>query len=136
MANGSNVKIKTGTFNGDDSNSVTIACDFYPDVILVSLDADTTLPGDYRGALADVIWRDAFSMNTFDNGTASLTKLNYNNTAAEGMTDYNESTYATRNVYATVTGSAVTIVHNTGSNVWGYFTTGYTYKYAFIKYTE
>jgi len=136
MANGNNVKIKTGTFNGDDSNSVTIACDFYPDVILVSLDADSTLPVSYVGVCSEAIWRNQYALAIYYNATTGNSKISYPKPVADGMTSYNETTYASREVYATVTGSAVTISNNTGSNAFGKFASGYTYKYVIIKYTE
>ena len=136
MASGGNVRIKTGTFAGNDSRTIVIPCDFIPDIVITSLIADEQTPLTFMGNMYEAIIRDEFSVVRYDNNSSTFGAAVYSTTAAEGMTGLNATGYSTRQAFATADGTAVTIDHNTGTNVWSYYTGGYTYNYMFIKYTE
>ena len=124
------VLIKQGTFVGDGTTTVTIPCDFYPDIIAVSVDGDTTTPVSLNGTVEVFIWRDKTALAAYDNNTSSAVATCYGNTSVIGMTDYNSASPGYRCCYATVTGSSVTIAFNTSL---GSFASGYTFNYVFIK---
>ena len=126
-------QIKTGTFSGNGSKTVTIPCSFIPDIITVSIIADDTMPLTFVGIRFDTFVKGDFAVTAYEVNTANHNLNAYLNTNVNDLIDFNATTYGTRQPYATADGSSVTIDHNTGSNTFGYYASGYTYEYALIK---
>ena len=132
MAGGNVIKIE-GTFSGNGTRSITIPCNFYPDIIYIDLDATGVDLTTYSGILYDFIWKDKCTMSCYDNSTSASATLFYGNDKSLGMADYIANTLANRNCFATVTGSAVTVDRTTTV---GTYKSGYTYNYIFIKFQQ
>lgn len=128
------LKIQKGTFEGDGTKTVTISCNFYPDLILISSAEDTSDDGTFRGILTDFIWRDEFVFSSYDNNASTITGIYYGGVNAQGtMSNYNETTMAYRCCHAVVNGTSITIDRDTTV---GNYMNHHMYKYIFIKLPE
>lgn len=118
-------KKKTGTFTGNGSRSVTVSCDFEPDLVYWYTDPGTSASS---GSVAGLIARDMLASSVYRNNSTS----NSTNTQIQitGM-NTNGSSY---NFKATYANSTVTLYcFSTGSR--SLFRNNASYSYTFVKWT-
>lgn len=122
---GSSVKTATGTFTGNGTRTIDVACTFEPDIVYFTSDPGTTASS---GTVAAIIVRDMMTATRYRNN--STTNSHY---AIPGIDDLNTSgsSYSWRATYAN---SKVTL-YCYSSNARGLLTNGRTYTYTFIKWT-
>ena len=122
---GSSVKTATGTFTGNGTRTIDVACTFEPDIVYFTSDPGTTASS---GTVAAIIVRDMMAATRYRNN--STTNSHY---AIPGIADLNTggSSYSWRATYAN---SKVTL-YCYSSNARGLLTNGRTYTYTFIKWT-
>ena len=122
---GSSVKTATGTFTGNGTRTIDVACAFEPDIVYFTSDPGTTASS---GTVAAIIVRDMMTATRYRNN--STTNSHY---AIPGIANLNTSgsSYSWRATYAN---SKVTL-YCYSSNARGLLTNGRTYTYTFIKWT-
>ena len=122
---GSSVKTATGTFTGNGTRTIDVACAFEPDIVYFTSDPGTTASS---GTVAAIIVRDMMTATRYRN--SSTTNSHY---AIPGIANLNTSgsSYSWRATYAN---SKVTL-YCYSSNARGLLTNGRTYSYTFIKWT-
>ena len=122
---GSPVKTATGTFTGNGTRTIDVACTFEPDIVYFTSDPGTTASS---GTVAAIIVRDMMAATRYRNN--STTNSHY---AIPGIANLNTSgsSYSWRATYAN---SKVTL-YCYSSNARGLLTNGRTYTYKFIKWT-
>ena len=122
---GSSVKTATGTFTGNGTRTIDVACTFEPDIVYFTSDPGTTASS---GTVAAIIVRDMMTATRYRNN--STTNSHY---AIPGIANLNTSgsSYSWRATYAN---SKVTL-YCYSSNARGLLTNGRTYSYTFIKWT-
>ena len=122
---GSSVKTATGTFTGNGTRTIDVACTFEPDIVYFTSNPGTTASS---GTVAAIIVRDMMTATRYRNN--STTNSHY---AIPGIADLNTSgsSYSWRATYAN---SKVTL-YCYSSNARGLLTNGRTYSYTFIKWT-
>lgn len=122
---GSSVKTATGTFTGNGTRTIDVACTFEPDIVYFTSNPGTTASS---GTVAAIIVRDMMTATRYRN--ASTTNSHY---AIPGIADLNSngSSYSWRATYAN---SKVTL-YCYSNNARGLLTNGRTYSYTFIKWT-
>ena len=122
---GSSVKTATGTFTGNGTRTIDVACTFEPDIVYFTSDPGTTASS---GTVAAIIVRDMMTATRYRNN--STTNSHY---AIPEIDDLNSSgsSYSWRATYAN---SKVTL-YCYSSNARGLLTNGRTYSYTFIKWT-
>lgn len=122
---GSSVKTATGTFTGNGTRTIDVACAFEPDLVYFTSDPGTTASS---GTVAAIIVRDMMTATRYRNN--STTNSHY---AIPGIADLNTSgsSYSWRATYAN---SKVTL-YCYSSNARGLLTNGRTYSYTFMKWT-
>lgn len=122
---GSSVKTATGTFTGNGTRTIDVACTFEPDIVYFTSNPGTTASS---GTVAAIIVRDMMTATRYRNN--STTNSHY---AIPGIADLNSngSSYSWRATYAN---SKVTL-YCYSSNARGLLTNGRTYSYTFIKWT-
>lgn len=121
----SSVKTATGTFTGNGTRTIDVACTFEPDIVYFTSDPGTTASS---GTVAAIIVRDMMTATRYRNN--STTNSHY---AIPGIANLNTSgsSYSWRATYAN---SKVTL-YCYSNNVRGLLTSGRTYSYTFIKWT-
>lgn len=119
------VKTVTGTFTGNGTRTIDVACDFEPDLIYVTSNPGTTASS---GTVAFIIARDMMAATRYRNNSTSNSHY-----AMVDIVDMNTSgsSYSWRATYAN---STVTL-YCFSSNARGLLTSGRTYTYTFIKWT-
>lgn len=123
---GSNpVKTKTGTFTGNGTRTIDVACDFEPDLVYVSSDPGTTASS---GTVAFIIARDMMAASRYRNN--STTNSHYAVTPCVNL-NTSGSSYSWRATYAN---SKVTL-YCFSSGTRALLTNGRTYTYKFVKWT-
>ena len=122
---GSSVKTATGTFTGNGTRTIDVACTFEPDIVYFTSNPGTTASS---GTVAAIIVRDMMTATRYRNN--STTNSHY---AIPGIANLNTSgsSYSWRATYAN---SKVTL-YCFSSNARGLLTNGRTYTYKFIKWT-
>lgn len=122
---GSSVKTATGTFTGNGTRTIDVACTFEPDIVYFTSNPGTTASS---GTVAAIIVRDMMAATRYRNN--STTNSHY---AIPGIANLNTSgsSYSWRATYAN---SKVTL-YCYSSNARGLLTNGRTYSYTFIKWT-
>jgi hypothetical protein len=122
---GSSVQTATGTFTGNGTRTIDIACNFEPDIVYFTSDPGTTASS---GTVAAIIVRDLMTATRYRNN--STTNSSY---AAPGIVNMNTngSSYSWRATYAN---STVTL-YCFSNGARGLLTNGRTYTYTFIKWT-
>lgn len=125
VGGGSSVKTATGTFTGNGTRTIDVACAFEPDIVYFTSNPGTTASS---GTVAAIIVRDMMAATRYRNN--STTNSHY---AIPGIADLNTggSSYSWRATYAN---SKVTL-YCYSSNARGLLTNGRTYSYTFIKWT-
>lgn len=122
---GSPVKTKTGTFTGNGTRTIDVACDFEPDLVYVSSDPGTTASS---GTVAFIIARDMMAASRYRNN--STTNSHYAVTPCVNL-NTSGSSYSWRATYAN---SKVTL-YSYSNNARALLTNGRTYTYQFVKWT-
>lgn len=123
---GSNpVKTKTGTFTGNGTRTIDVACDFEPDLVYVTSDPGTTASS---GTVAFIIARDMMAASRYRNN--STTNSHYAVTPCVNL-NTSGSSYSWRATYAN---SKVTL-YSYSNNARALLTNGRTYTYQFVKWT-
>ena len=122
---GSPVKTATGTFTGNGTRTIDVACTFEPDIVYFTSNPGTTASS---GTVAAIIVRDMMTATRYRNN--STTNSHY---AIPDIANLNSngSSYSWRATYAN---SKVTL-YCYSSNARGLLTNGRTYTYKFIKWT-
>lgn len=122
---GSSVKTATGTFTGNGTRTIDVACTFEPDIVYFTSNPGTTASS---GTVAAIIVRDMMTATRYRNN--STTNSHY---AIPDIANLNTSgsSYSWRATYAN---SKVTL-YCYSNNVRGLLTGGRTYTYTFIKWT-
>ena len=122
---GSSVKTATGTFTGNGTRTIDVACTFEPDIVYFTSNPGTTASS---GTVAAIIVRDMMTATRYRNN--STTNSHY---AIPDIANLNTSgsSYSWRATYAN---SKVTL-YCYSSNARGLLTNGRTYSYTFIKWT-
>ena len=122
---GSSVKTATGTFTGNGTRTIDVACTFEPDIVYFTSNPGTTASS---GTVAAIIVRDMMTATRYRNN--STTNSHY---AIPGIADLNTSgsSYSWRATYAN---SKVTL-YCFSNNARSLLTNGRTYTYTFIKWT-
>ena len=123
---GSTVKTKTGTFTGNGTRTIDVACDFEPDLVYFTSDPGTTASS---GTVAAIIVRGMMTATRYRNN--STTNSHY---AIPDITAMNTggSSYSWRATYAS---SKVTL-YCFSSNARTLLTNNRTYSYTFMKWTS
>ena len=119
------VKTATGTFTGNGTRTIDVACAFEPDFVYVTSDPGTT---SSSGTVALIIARDMMAATRYRNN--STTNSHYAVTPCVNL-NTSGSSYSWRATYAN---STVTL-YCYSSNARGLLTNGRTYSYTFIKWT-
>lgn len=119
------VKTKTGTFTGNGTRTIDVACDFEPDLVYVSSDPGTTASS---GTVAFIIARDMMAASRYRNN--STTNSHYAVTPCVNL-NTSGSSYSWRATYAN---SKVTL-YSYSNNTRALLTNGRTYTYKFVKWT-
>lgn len=123
---GSNpVKTKTGTFTGNGTRTIDVACDFEPDLVYVTSNPGTTASS---GTVAFIIARDMMAATRYRNN--STTNSHYAVTPCVNL-NTSGSSYSWRATYAN---SKVTL-YCWSSGARSLLTNGRTYTYQFVKWT-
>ena len=122
---GSSVKTATGTFTGNGTRTIDVACTFEPDIVYFTSDPGTTASS---GTVAAIIVRDMMTATRYRNN--STTNSHYAIPDIAGL-NTSGSSYSWRATYAN---SKVTL-YCYSSNARGLLTNGRTYSYTFIKWT-
>ena len=122
---GGAAKTKTGTFTGNGSRSITVSCDFEPDLVYWDSDPGSSASS---GTVSCIIARGMMAANRYRNN--STTNSANIATPITGM-NTGGSSY---NFRATYENSTVTL-YCFSSNARSQFTNGRTYSYTFIKWT-
>ena len=125
VSGGSSVKTATGTFTGNGTRTIDVACTFEPDIVYFTSNPGTTASS---GTVAAIIVRDMMTATRYRNN--ATTNSHY---AIPGIADLNSSgsSYSWRATYAN---SKVTL-YCYSSNARGLLTNGRTYSYTFMKWT-
>lgn len=128
ISGGGSKQTKSGTFSGSGGNTVSISCDFAPDVIYVY--GDVLTDPSLRGICSISIIKDESIVVTADSSTS--TSSEYLLYSATGITGYGTDT---TNPYASYSSDTLTIdtVVNSGSYR---FASGVTYSYLLIGFGE
>ena len=123
---GSSVKTKTGSVTGDGTITLSIPCDFEPDLIYVY--GDMSASASNRGVVSITILKDTFAYMTNDSSTSNTNEnLIY---VEHGVSGYGDSSQVS------VTYSNSTLTLNTVSNTSARrFRSGQTYNYRLVKWT-
>lgn len=121
----SSVKTATGTFTGNGTRTIDVACAFEPDIVYFTSNPGTTASS---GTVAAIIVRGMMAATRYRNN--STTNSHY---AIPDIANLNTSgsSYSWRATYAN---STVTL-YCYSSNARGLLTNGRTYSYTFIKWT-
>lgn len=123
---GSNpVKTATGTFTGNGTRTIDVACDFEPDLVYVTSNPGTTASS---GTVAFIIARDMMAASRYRNN--STTNSHYAVTPCVNL-NTSGSSYSWRATYAN---SKVTL-YSFSNNARALLTSGRTYTYKFVKWT-
>lgn len=123
---GTSVKTKTGTVTGGGTTTVTIPCDFEPDLIYIH--GDMSGSNSYRGVVSITIVKDTVVYMTNDSSTSNTNENGAYH--AHGISGYG----STSNVHATYSNKTLTL--DTVSNTTAYrFRSGQVYDYKLIKWT-
>ena len=122
---GSSVQTKTGSVTGDGTITLSIPCDFEPDLIYIY--GDMSASASNRGVVSITILKDVFSYMSNDSSTSNT---NENFTYGEhGASGYGDSSQIT------VTHSNGTLTLNTVTNSSARrFRSGQTYNYTLLKW--
>lgn len=122
---GSSVKTATGTFTGNGTRTIDVACTFEPDLVYFTSNPGTTASS---GTVAAIIVRDMMTATRYRNN--STTNSHY---AIPDIADLNTSgsSYSWRATYAN---SKVTL-YCYSNNARSLLTNGRTYSYTFLKWT-
>lgn len=119
------VKTATGTFTGNGTRTIDVACAFEPDLVYVTSDPGTT---SSSGTVALIIARDMMAATRYRNN--STTNSHYAVTPCVNL-NTSGSSYSWRATYA----SSTVTLYCYSSNARGLLTSGRTYTYTFIKWT-
>lgn len=119
------VKTATGTFTGNGTRTIDVACTFEPDLVYFTSDPGTTASS---GTVAAIIARDMMAATRYRNN--STTNSHYAMIDIANM-NTSGSSYSWRATYAN---STVTL-YCYSSNARGLLTNGRTYTYTFLKWT-
>lgn len=123
---GSNpVKTKTGTFTGNGTRTIDVACDFEPDLVYFTSDPGTSASS---GTVAAIIARDMMAATRYRNNSTS--NSHYAVTPCVNL-NTSGSSYSWRATYAN---SKVTL-YCWSSGARALLTNGRTYTYQFVKWT-
>lgn len=123
---GTSAQIATGSVTGDGTITLTIPCDFEPDLIYVY--GDMSASASNRGVVSITILKDTFAYMSNDSSTSNT---NENFTIGDhSISGYGDPT----NLYATYSNGTLTIdtVSNTSARR---FRSGQTYNYRLVKWT-
>lgn len=122
---GSSAQTATGTFTGNGTRTIDIACNFEPDIVYFTSNPGTTASS---GTVAAIIVRDLMTATRYRNN--STTNSSY---AAPGIVGMNTSgsSYSWRATYANSTVTLYCFSNSTRALL----TSGRTYTYTFIKWT-
>lgn len=120
------VQTKTGTFTGNGSRTVTVSCDFEPDIVYWYGDPGSSASS---GTVSCIIVRDLMVANRYRNNSTS----NSNNiiTPITGMVP-DSTSYTFRMTYA----DGTVTLYSLNSAARNLFTNNRTYSYKFIKWTQ
>lgn len=123
---GSSVQTKTGSVTGDGTITLSIPCDFEPDLIYVY--GDMSASANNRGVVSITILKDVFAYMSNDSSTSNTNEnFIYGEHGASGYGDSSQ---------ITVTHSNGTLTLNTVTNSSARrFRSGQTYNYRLIKWT-
>lgn len=123
---GSNpVKTKTGTFTGNGTRTIDVACDFEPDLVYFTSDPGTSASS---GTVAAIIARDMMAATRYRNNSTS--NSHYAVTPCVNL-NTSGSSYSWRATYAS---NKVTL-YCFSSGTRSLLTNGRTYTYKFVKWT-
>lgn len=123
---GTPVKTKTGTVTGGGTTTMTISCDFEPDLIYVY--GDMSDSASNRGIVSIAIVKDTVIYVSNDSSTSNT---NENGAyIAHGISGYG----STSNVHATYSNETLTLDTVTNSSAYR-FRSGQTYNYRLVKWT-
>ena len=123
---GSTVKTKTGTFTGNGTRTIDVACDFEPDIVYFTSNPGTTASS---GTVAAIIVRGMMAATRYRNN--STTNSHYAQIDITAM-NTGGSSYSWRATYAN---SKVTL-YCFSNNARALLTNDRTYSYTFVKYTS
>lgn len=123
---GSSAQTKTGSVTGDGTITLSIPCDFEPDLIYVY--GDMSASASNRGVVSITILKDVFAYMTNDSSTSN-TNENFTY-GVHGVSGYGDSS----EVSVTYSNGTLTIdtVNNSSARR---FRSGQTYNYRLIKWT-
>ena len=122
---------KTGTFTGTGAISVTIPCDFEPDVVYVfgNLSEDVTL----IGMKYCVVIRDCIVITGYDNSTSNSNATYSSQGSISGLNSNHSVNYVTYATYNSGTKAVTISNHNNAARV--YYNSNVEYTYLLAKYT-
>ena len=125
VSGGSSVKTATGTFTGNGTRTIDVACTFEPDIVYFTSNPGTTASS---GTVAAIIVRDMMTATRYRNN--STTNSHYAIPDIAGL-NTSGSSYSWRATYAN---SKVTL-YCFSNNARSLLTNGRTYTYTFVKWT-
>ena len=125
---GGTVRTTTGTFTGDNTTSVSISCDFSPDLIYVYGDMSASV-GD-RGVVAITIVKDITILHTSDTST-SVVNESVTYAATHGVSGYVKDATECRAEYSNGTLTIITGASSSSNR----FASGITYSYKLMTWT-
>lgn len=123
---GNPVKTATGTFTGNGTRTIDVACDFEPDLVYVTSDPGTTASS---GTVAFIIARDMMAASRYRNNSTS--NSHYAVTPCVNL-NTSGSSYSWRATYA----NGKVTLYSYSNNARALLTNGRTYTYKFVKWTS
>lgn len=130
MGGGDMAKVKSGTFTGDGTNSVTINLGFEPDVVVVDSDLDLSQAG-WIGLKCAVIVKNVLTVNALHGNDTTTNASVYNHSIVPGNDAWGGSCGSYRN-YVTYSNGVVTVT-NKSNNDSVKFISGQTYTWTVYK---
>lgn len=127
VSGGGSVKTATGTFTGNGTRTIDVACTFEPDIVYFTSNPGTTASS---GTVAAIIVRDMMTATRYRNN--ATTNSHYAIPDIAGLNS-NGSSYSWRATYNSTTSKVTLYCYS--NNARSLLTNGRTYSYTFIKWT-
>ena len=126
---GGSGSVKTGSFVGDGTASVTLDIGFDPDGIVIDSDLDLSTAG-WQGVKCVVIVKGVLTINYYHNSITDTSKVRtYNEVISTGQDPWGASSGAYKNYGVYSTNGELLVTNRTPSNANIFFVTGQTYTW-------
>jgi hypothetical protein len=130
---GGSGSVKTGTFVGDGTASVTLDIGFEPDAIVIDSDLQFDTEG-WQGLKCVVIVRNVLTINFYHNSTTDTTKTHtYNDAISTGQDPWGANSGAYRSYGAYSSSGDMLVTNKTPNNANTFFVSGQTYTWKAYK---